>query len=44
MAIQKLEEDVATYKAIADKAKEFLDESRKDADRDGHKRASRTAG
>ena len=30
--IQKLEEDVATYKAIIDKAKERLDEARKDAE------------
>ena len=30
--IQKLEEDVATYKAIAEKAKVRLDEARKDAE------------
>ena len=32
MAIQKLEEDVATYKAITDKAKVRFDKARKDAE------------
>ena len=32
MAIQKLEEDITTYKAIAEKAKVRLDEARKDAE------------